>query len=73
MKTGNQNETLESAKVRSLTWALDQALNALQFYKENQVYYYRQGAEWGTECSDLAEETINKIGQMLPKDWRNVK
>ena len=48
-----------------LVLALQLALNALQFYKDNTVYYYQTGlSDYGTECSDIAEITINKIAQM---------
>jgi hypothetical protein len=48
-----------------LVLALQLALNALQFYKDNTVYYYQTGlSDYGTECSDIAEVTINKISQM---------
>lgn len=48
-----------------LVLALQLALNALQFYKDNTVYYYQTGlSDYGTECSDIAEIAINKISQM---------
>jgi hypothetical protein len=48
-----------------LVLALQLALNALQFYKDNTVYYYQTGlSDYGTECSDIAEIAINKIAQM---------
>jgi hypothetical protein len=40
------------------------AMEALSFYKSNQVYYYQQGSDWGTECSDVAEKAINRIRQL---------
>lgn len=51
--------------IETLAQQLKIALNALQFYKDNSVYYYQSTtSDYGTECSDVAEAAINQIREL---------
>jgi len=52
----------------TLAQQLEIAMNALQFYKENTVYFYQSStSDHGTECSDIAEIAINQIRHLKEK------
>lgn len=45
--------------------ALQIALNALQWFSENETFVYESGTDWPLSVSDKAQDAINEIRELL--------